>query len=302
MEYVQSEKRETWVNRLDIRTKMLLLLCTSLLGMLLEQKTIMLALYIVALVFMLGARLSFGKWQALLTISLLTVWGTMWTQAIFYNAHPQTPLFYLVPPGVVDIDTFLIGGMWDGVPIIYEGMQHGVVQSLRLITPLTIGLLIFWTEDPMRMLNGLQKMKLPYPIAFMVMTCLRFIPIAFQEAKITLDAQRLRYYKPFTFWGVVTGIGLYKTIKLVMVPLLANCVRKATHMARSAEGRGFRALSTRTTLKPLLFSKIDYLFSSCILLLTVSIVFCKFITYLFYIGLYEHEHLLPIYWFTAQYL
>lgn len=299
---VQVEHQAGWFGRLDVRTKFAMLLSVALLGVLLDNVRSVGVLFAAVCLLLLSVRLPGAKLRLLAALVLLSAWGAMWTQAIFYTGQPQTPLFHLFPPGVVSPETPLIGGLWKGVTVTYQGMLHGLAQSLRLITPMVLGLLVFWTEDPSRMLAGLRHLRLPYEVAFMVMTCLRFIPITFAEARVTLDAQRLRRYRPFTFWGTLSGVGLYRTTRLTLVPLLANSVRKSAQMARSAESRGFRAHGERTEAVALVMTRADWLLCTFWFGAVIVVVVGRVLVLLLAQGVLDIEALTPIYWFVRRYL
>jgi energy-coupling factor transport system permease protein len=300
--FIEPELKDTLFHRLDVRTKLIMLLCVAVLGMALNQWKALACLYLAVLGLVVLARLSGDKIKALVIVSFLTIWGIMWVQAVFYDAYPRTPLFYLLPPMLVSPSLPVVGGLWDGVAIYYEGFTHGIAQSLRMIAPMTLGLLIFWTEDPIKMLTGLKKLKLPYAISFMVMTCLRFVPITLGEARITINSQRLRKYKPFDPKGILLGYGIYKTTVQVLVPLLANCVRKSANMAMSADSRAFRASEQRTELHEAKLKAGDRIVVLISLCATFLILTCKFLLYLSVSDRYTNEALLPLYWIAHRYL
>lgn len=300
--FIEPELKDTLFHRLDVRTKLIMLFWTAVTCITLDQWRALAFVYLCVLTVVVVARPSRDKVMALLTITVLTVWGIMWVQAVFYDAYPRTPLLYLLPPNLVSASAPVIGGLWEGVAVYYEGFTHGIAQSLRMMAPMTLGLLIFWTEDPIRVLTGLNKLKLPYAVSFMVMTCLRFIPIVVGEAKVTLDSQRLRKHKPFDVKGIIFGYGIYKTTVLVMAPLLANCVRKSVNMARSADGRAFQATGQRTELHETRMGAGDkiIIFSSTVVMFTL--LTGKFLFYLWMADRYSNDALRPLYWFAHHYL
>ena len=300
--FIEPELKDTLFHRLDVRTKLVILLFVAVLGMALNQWKALACVYLAVLCLLVLARLSGDKIKVLVIITFLTMWGTMWVQAVFYDAYPRTPLFYLLPPMLVSPSLPVLGGLWEGVAVYYEGFTYGIAQSLRMIAPMTLGLLIFWTEDPVKILTGLNKLKLPYAISFMVMTCLRFIPITLGEARVTINSQRLRKYKPFDPKGILLGYGIYKTTVQVMVPLLANCVRKSTNMARSADSRAFRASEQRTELHEIKIKAGDRIVVLVSFGTTFLILVCKIMLYLSESDRYTNEALLPLYWITHRYL
>jgi len=302
VKFIEPELKDTLFHRLDVRTKLVMLLCVAVLGMSLDQWKALICVYLAILGIVVLARLSWSKIKALVIITFLTIWGIMWVQAVFYDAYPRTPLLYLLPPMLVNPSTPVVGGLWEGVAVYYEGFTYGIAQSLRIIAPMTLGLLIFWTEDPVKVLTGLNKLKLPYAVSFMVMTCLRFIPITLGEARLTTNSQRLRKYKPFDPKGILLGYGIYRTTVQVLVPLLANCVRKSFNMARSADSRAFRASEQRTELYEVKIKAGDRIIILVSLCATFVILACKFLLYLSMSNIFSNRALLPLYWIAHRYL
>lgn len=301
-EFVEHEVTESIFSYLDVRTKMIILLCFSILGMLLTGWKALIIMFLCVWSIVLIAKISWKKVKVLIILNLLTIWGIMWIQAIFFEAYPRTPLLYILPPNIVDPSTPVIGNLWEGIAIYYEGFIYGMTQSLRMVIPTTFGMLIFWTEEPIGILMGLNKLKLPYTISFMVMTCLRFIPITFSEMKVTINSQKLRKYKPFDLKGTIFIYGIYKTVVQTLVPLFSNCIRKSMNMARSADSRAFRAYNERTQLRKIEMKSWDWLLSIIIVFLTIVIGIFKLSTYWYNVGIYSNSSFVPIYWFSNKYL
>jgi len=302
MRLSEPEIKDTFFHRIDVRVKIIMLFCLAILSVALCHWQALLIVYSVVLFFVAISRLSIQKLKALIIVVFLTAWSIMWIQAVFYDKYPRTPLIYLIPPGLVDPSVPLVGGLWEGLAIYYEGFIYGLQQSLRLIIPLTFGLLIFWTEDPVRILAGLTKLKLHYVISFMIMTCLRFIPVVIDEAKITLTSQRLRKYEPLKFHAIILGYGIYKTVMALIYPLLASSIRKATTMAKSADSRAFRAYDRRTELYEIKMRRVDFIILIVSVIVTTFVVIAKTLFYLMIADLYYNEILTPLYWFTHHYL
>lgn len=302
MRLSEPEIKDTFFHRIDVRVKIIMLFCLAILSVALCHWQALLIVYSVVLFFVAISRLSIQKLKALIIVVFLTAWSIMWIQAVFYDKYPRTPLIYLIPPGLVDPSVPLVGGLWEGLAIYYEGFIYGLQQSLRLIIPLTFGLLVFWTEDPVRILVGLTKLKLHYVISFMIMTCLRFIPVVIDEAKITLTSQRLRKYEPLKFHAIILGYGIYKTVMALIYPLLASSIRKATTMAKSADSRAFRAYDRRTELYEIKMRKVDVIILIVFVIVTTFVVIAKTLFYLMIADLYYNEILTPLYWFTHHYL
>ncbi|WP_244833902.1 energy-coupling factor transporter transmembrane component T [Clostridium sp. BJN0001] len=301
-EFTQAERNNSFFSRLDVRTKLVILCSLSVIGMLLDRWQVLFILFVSIWILIIISRISYAKIKSLILLNFISIWGIIWLQAIFYEAYPRHALFYIIAPKLISENAPLIGGLYEGVAIYYEGFVYGMIQSLRLVIPMTFGLLIFWTEDPVRILIGLNKLKLPYTISFMVMTCIRFIPITFSEAKVTFNSQKLRKYKPLTLKGVIFLYGIYDAVVHILVPLFANCIRKSENMAKSADSRAFRAYDKRTEIRKLEFTFWDKAILALVIIFMIIIIICKILLYFSNKNIYYTHLLLPMYWFTRKYL
>lgn len=153
-----------------------------------------------------------------------------------------------------------------GRVLIYShGLQAGMCAALRFLV-LILAAALPASESSRRLIAGLNGMRLPYTLSFMMMIALRFLPLfrtSFTEAVTSLQlrgvdlrriprGQRLRLYA-----------GL-------MLPVLADAVLKAQDLAVAMELRGFRAYPTRTAYFQVQMHKSDWLL--CVLLLAAFIV------------------------------
>ncbi len=222
---------DTPVHRLDVRTKLVLLAAIVIFAVGLEGPRPLFLLFILALGFHIVARSSVERWKVLIIFLLVGIWGAMLSQALFYNQEPRTMIACLVSP-----TTPWIGELTGGIFVYQEGLEHGAVQALRSGIMLSCGLLICWTTDPRQLLQCFLHWKMPYAIAFMLITSLRFLPVVFEETAIVLTAQRLRGFEPMRTLSPIRWI---RTAFYVMFPILARALRRAATLALSVESRGF---------------------------------------------------------------
>ena len=129
-----------------------------------------------------------------------------------------------------------IGELTGGVYVYREGLEHGAVQALRSGIMMACGLLICWTTDSRQLLQCIMHWRMPYAIAFMLITSLRFLPVIFEETAIVLTAQRLRGFEPVRSFSPLRWI---RTAFHVLFPILARALRRASTLALSVESRGF---------------------------------------------------------------
>ncbi len=101
------------------------------------------------------ARLAaFGLWLA-----GAVIWGTVLSQGLFYAEQPRVALLSVGP-----------------LRIWREGLQHGLVQSLRLVAMAFAGAALTLSTPPDRLHAALLRLRLPFGLALMASTALRLVP------------------------------------------------------------------------------------------------------------------------------
>lgn len=222
---------QTLVHKIDVRTKIILLILLAAIVLLIDSPRSLFLLFCLTLSLHIVARSSPARWRVLMVFVLLGIWGSMTSQALFYTREPRTVIACLLAPG-----TPVLGALTGGVYIYREGLEYGAIQALRSGSMLSLGLLLNWTSDPRQLLRSLLAWKMPYELAFMLITSLRFLPVIFQETAIVLTAQRLRGFNPFK---TLAPRRLIQTAFQTLFPILARTLRRAATLASSVESRGF---------------------------------------------------------------
>lgn len=271
------------ISRLDPRVKIYLLLITGLLVVFLDNPWLLTAMLAAALAGMLAAQLAPVKLKIAVAIVLIGLWGAMFSQALFYEQVPRTAIVMLISPNLP-----ILGPLTQGVYVYQEGALYGLRQGLRMATMTTLGLMVCWTTDARLLLLGLVRLRLPYSLAFMAVTAVRFIPVLLQETVQVMTASRLRGGSRFSIQ--------------TLSPILANCLRRAGTLAVAVESRAFRAYDRRSYLEKLQFSSGEKLLLAAYLLAAAAVVASK-ISYLSYqYGLFYHPSLRLVYEFARTYL
>ncbi len=285
----------TFIHQLDARVKIFLLLATSVLVIFLDNPKSLLLLFVFVSAAALSARLPAKNLKILAVLVLLAVWGTMFSQALFYSKLPRTVLFVIIHPKWP-----VIGELTGGLFVYKQGFTYGAVQALRFASMLTLGLLLSWTTQPRDLLLGLIHFKVPYEVSFMTVTAVRFLPLVMNEVRTVLTVQRLRGYRPLksSNW-----IKLIRTSLYTLKPILANCLRRAGTLAVSAESRGFRVNpEERTYWRGLEYSYMDrgVLWGGTVFL--VGIVAVKVVYLLYFNGVYYTPFLRELYGLAKNWL
>jgi energy-coupling factor transport system permease protein len=285
--------KDTIIHRMDTRAKVLILISIAFITVTLDNSETMFLLFMIVLSGFALARMPVVKLKTLTILLILLIWGTIYSQALFYSQLPRTVIFTIINP-----DFPVLGWMTNGGLFVYaEGLQHGAIQGLRSASILSLGLLMCWTTDSRDMLNGLVGLKVPYSVAFMVVTAVRFLPIIITEVATVVTVQRLRGFNPKRF-----GSGIIKTSLNVLTPTLSNCVRRTGTLAVSIQSRGFRANTNRTYLKKLRFSEFDKALVTVCVFAAISIGIIKLLYNLYTSGIYYSSDLRPVYAIARGYL
>lgn len=285
--------KDTVVHRIDPRAKILILISIVFVAVSLDNQKTMFLLFLTVLSGFVLAKMPAIKIKTLVILLALLIWGTIYSQALFYSQLPRTVIFTIIRPEF-PILGWLTGG---GLFVYEEGFHHGAVQGLRSASILSLGLLMCWTTDSRDMLNGLVGLRVPYSVAFMVITAVRFLPIIITEVATVITVQRLRGFNPTKF-----GSGIIKTLLNILTPTLANCVRRTGTLAISIQSRAFRANPDRTSLKKLEFSDIDKIVVAVCVFTAISVVIMKLIYNMYTSGIYYTSGLRPVYAIAGGYL
>ena len=278
----------SWAQRLNGRTKLLVLFLFAILMITVDNPRTLFVLFSFTLLLHIVARTSIYKWKVLAVLLLLGLWGSMFSQALFYAQTPRSPLFVIISP-----EAGILGQLTGGLYVYREGILYGAVQGLRSASMLTLGLLVCWTSDPRQLLQAMLAWRLSPQLAFMLVTAIRFLPVLAAETGEIITALQLRSDSQRGRTAVL------RHLPYIAKPLLARCLRRAQTLALSVVSRGFFLAGARKCKEVWALSER----SACAALavLVVAVVSSKLIYLLseqgFYFGVFRQ-----IYDWTVLYL
>jgi energy-coupling factor transport system permease protein len=223
--------RDTFVHRLDPRTKMFLLIGTFVLAFLFVNPLYGLVVLAVVLLFGYLAKSLINLkriWFILLMIAVMSV--IMWT--IF--ASGETPLFWFVER---------------------EALLYGMGVALRIDITVIAGMIFLSTTRNEEIATGLVKLGVPYRFAFAISTALRLVPTVAATGSTIGQAQRSR--------GLDLDSGsiaerVRKHIPL-LVPVFISTIRSTNIFSMALESKGFGANPERTYFLRLAMGRRDVL-------------------------------------------
>jgi energy-coupling factor transport system permease protein len=153
----------------------------------------------------------------------------------------------LIPRGVP-----LLGGRGS---LKWEGLALGLVICCRLGALMLLLPMLTMTTPPRLLALGLTKLGLPYQAAYIATTALNLIPAFEDDARIIMDARKLRGMRAFETGSFMAKLRAYPALA---VPLIIGAMRRAQLVGAAMDARGFGAYRTRTWTTRVRMSAADY--------------------------------------------
>ncbi len=235
---------DSWVHRLDPRTKILLTVA------------------VIVAVFMVKTLVGYGL-----------ILGFMYLVSRLANIPFRMLLKGVKPLRFILILTFLLNLFfntgatllveWGFLKISYEGLSTAVHYSLRLVFLVLGTSLMTLTTSPIALSDGmemllspLKKIRFPaHELAMMMSIALRFIPTLMEEADKIMKAQMARG-ADFESGNLLARA---KAMVPLLVPLFVSAFRRAGDLAMAMESRCYHGGENRTRLRVLKITRNDYL-------------------------------------------
>lgn len=119
---------------------------------------------------------------------------------------------------------------------------RGARVGARLVVLASLGFAFARTANAEALMAGLQALRVPYPLVFVLVAGARFVPTAAADLATLRDAARLR--------GVALDGPPWRQVagwRRLLVPLLVGTVRRGLQLGEAMEARAFGARPRRTT-------------------------------------------------------
>jgi energy-coupling factor transporter transmembrane protein EcfT len=235
----------------DPRTRLWLLLCAGVVAVCLEGVPALLCLALLCGAPLLALRLPGLWWRRGAVVIAALVWGTALSQGLFYADQPRVSLLGVGP-----------------VHLYREGVLHGLAQSLRLVAMVLAGLSVAASTPPDRVVAALLALRVPFGLALMGSTALRFVPDVGGEV-LSVRAARAARGRPV--WRRAPWAWVALEVSLLQ-PVLARAWRRAHRVAESLDARGFDPLAPRQSWRPLALGPLDAVLGGGALVLAAAVV------------------------------
>lgn len=251
----QTVERDSFFSRLDFRPKLFMMAIVTVVAFLWESPLMQ---FVMALIIVITCLLVGVKWSyiRLILVIMMPFYLILLSTHAFFNRDQVMAIQNLTSADQLQrMFTFpeswpILGGgyaTWDG--FIYGLNVIFKTLTLTLIIPLGV-----FTTEVNNMIVGMVRAKIPYKIAFIFSSTLRFFPLLIEEFNSIIEAQRLRGLA-MEKMGAIKRVRVYAK---VAVPLILNSLVKSQQLEVVLQSKAFSGSPDRTYLHESILKPPDY--------------------------------------------
>lgn len=250
---------DSFFHRMDAAVKLILLLTWTVVTFLFMDLRVFAVMLAGGVTMLLLARVPFRKMALLFwALMVFTVINSIFILLI-------TPRFGTTLTGS---DTPIIPLGYDTINA--ETLFYVLTLSLKYLTLLPITLLFIFTTHPSRFAASLNKLGVPYKLAYAVSIAFRYIPDLTKEFRTILNALQMRGL------GISRGDGSLlqraRNLTQAVVPLLQSSLQRIESVSDAMDLRGFGTKPRRTWYMGTVMTGSDKLIALlCIVLLATGV-------------------------------
>ncbi len=248
--------RDTFVHRLDGRTKFLFFLWISLFNYIFYDLYVTIVSFLVVMSLAFVARIQRFVVTVLVIIVLpIVLLGVGIIGGPFGFAHNKTAI------AAIQVLGFTIG-------LYLEGTVYVSVWTSRLAVTITAALLAYVTTHPSDLAAIMLKSRLPYKFAYAFLATIQLIPILTNEITTIYQAQVSRGLNV-----KAKLIDRFKSIIVLMIPLTLGAINQTQIRAIALESRGFSAPVKKVMLRDPVLKASDYAIFAMMAIITCFLIY-----------------------------
>jgi energy-coupling factor transport system permease protein len=259
----QTVDRDSFFTRLDFRPKLVMVVVITLIAFVWESPLTngIMAFLVVLGCILAGVKLEYLKLMIKVLIPFYIL--LLITHGFFndFQVMSLTGKETLTPIFTLPENWWIIGGL----AMTVEGTLYGLnvifkTMAMALVIPLAV-----FTTEVNNVIVGMVRAKVPYKIAFIFSSTLRFFPLLFEEIGAIIEAQRLRGLA-MEKMGPIKRIRVYAR---VTIPLILGAMFKSQQLEVVLQSKAFSGSPNRTYLHESILGVADYAIIGLFLLLFV---------------------------------
>jgi energy-coupling factor transport system permease protein len=245
----------SFVHALDVRTKALGFLVVTIIAFVFLSPIINFVLALLVFFILLSINTPLSRVKQILKplvpifIIMLLITGFTYPADKFQLDINRQILFYLLPG--------------ESLPFSSGGFFYGLTLTLRIFIMVLASTVVTFSTPIEDIIQLMQKMRMPYQLAFVIATGIRFIPTMQKKSEMIQEAQKARG----TEFGKKGLIGNIKSYIPVLIPMIVDSLRMSDNLAIAMLNRGYGAMKSATNLHEIQMEKRDY--AICIITLLI---------------------------------
>jgi energy-coupling factor transport system permease protein len=151
------------------------------------------------------------------------------------------------------------------------GLERGVYVAGRFLSVILLSYLFVLTTEPNDLAYALMRAGLSYRYAFAFITALRLVPAFEHEGQIVYNAQLARGVR----YDIRSPRRFLTLARQFVLPLLVSALGKVDSLAVSMEGRCFGKYPSRTSLRMVQATWLDWLAMGALVVVLVAVALIK---------------------------
>lgn len=250
---------DSFFHKLDGSVKFLLFIGWYILTFMFLDLRVFLAMSIIGVLMLCVAKIPFKYIKPLL-----------WVMIVF-NLINSIFILLITPTHGTNLVGTNTGVIYIGYNTInLETIVYVLTLALKYANLLPITLIFIFTTNPSKFAASLNKIGVPYKIAYAINIAFRYIPNIEEEFKVILNAQEARGISVKK--GEASLIERMKNVGSIAMPLVSSSIHRIEVVTNAMELRGFGKNNKRTWYNGNTMVKKDYIVIG-ILILTLIIAF-----------------------------
>ncbi len=212
------------LHRLHILTRLIILLSVNILALTFDKVSNLVYLTLFSLFIWLLSKPGVDRLKFTSMIVFPTMWSFILLQGLFYSSEPKTVILVLIPQNFP-----ILGKITGGLYLTYQGLIYGLIQSLRMVAVILVGLSVAWTSTDTEVFKILRRYFKNIKVTVAVGVAVRFLDEFLNELKLIITNYRLtyRYRNPI------------KIVKHIIIPLTAQIIRRSYTLTLALIYRGY---------------------------------------------------------------
>lgn len=229
----------TYMQRLDPRTKLFVMLAIFIAALIIDSFPLLAGLGILVLAYGFSGRILSNLKRIKFILLMIAVFSVA--------------IWSLTGPGTTRI--------WG--PVTLEGVLYGIATGIKINIMIISGMIFLSSTKIEELSLALQKLKVPYRAAFAFSTAIRLVPMIVATSHTIIQAQKSRGLD-LDSGSVITRVKKYIPL---LVPVLVSVIRNTNVFAMALESKGFGYSDRRSSYLRIGFKSIDWLVIGAVLLL-----------------------------------